>query len=240
MRLRPAIDLRGGRVVRLYQGDYAQETVYGQEPAATARQLARAGVDGLHIVDLDGAREGRPMHLETLAAIRRAVEVPLEFGGGLRTSEAVDAVLGAGVERVLIGTAALRDPSLVRRGLDRWGAERLAVSLDGRGDEVRVAGWREGGTTPLRSVAAGLKEMGVEVLVHTAVDRDGTLAGPDLEALAGLFPFGFQLWAAGGIGSVEDLEALAGLGGVTGAILGRSLYEGSIDLAAALSAMGGM
>ena len=224
--------------MRLYQGDYGQETVYGHDPAAAARRLALPGVDGLHIVDLDGARAGEPRHLETLADIRRAVALPLEFGGGLRTLEAVASVLDLGVERVLLGTAALRDPEMLRRALERWGPDRIAVSLDARGQEVRVAGWLEGGGRPLGSVAGELWELGVRTLVHTAVDRDGTLVGPDLEALQGLVPFGFELWAAGGIGTLEHLTALRQLGGVNGAILGRSIYEGTLDLAAAVIAMG--
>ncbi|HLT69828.1 MAG TPA: 1-(5-phosphoribosyl)-5-[(5-phosphoribosylamino)methylideneamino]imidazole-4-carboxamide isomerase [Acidimicrobiales bacterium] len=236
--LYPAIDLRGGRCVRLYQGDFARETVYGEDPVAQARAFVAAGARWLHVVDLDAARTGTAANREVVAAIAAAVDVPVQAGGGVRDDEAADALLAAGVRRVVVGTAALDDPDWVRRLADRHPG-RVAVGLDARGREVAVRGWTEGSGQDLVEVARRFDDAGVAALVVTEIGRDGTLAGPDLDQLAAvLAATRLDVVASGGVGSLDDLRALAGLevGGrrLAGAIVGRALYEGAFPLSAAV------
>jgi phosphoribosylformimino-5-aminoimidazole carboxamide ribotide isomerase len=236
--LYPAIDLRGGRCVRLYQGDFARETVYGEDPVAQARAFVAAGARWLHVVDLDAARTGTAANREVVAAIAAAVDVPVQAGGGVRDDEAADALLAAGVRRVVVGTAALDDPDWVRRLADRHPG-RVAVGLDARGREVAVRGWTEGSGQDLLEVARRFDDAGVAALVVTEIGRDGTLAGPDLDQLAAvLAATRLDVVASGGVGSLDDLRALAGLevGGrrLAGAIVGRALYEGAFPLSAAV------
>ena len=236
--LYPAIDLRGGRCVRLYQGDFARETVYGEDPVAQARAFVAAGARWLHVVDLDAARTGTAANREVVAAIAAAVDVPVQAGGGERDDEAADALLAAGVRRVVVGTAALDDPDWVRRLADRHPG-RVAVGLDARGREVAVRGWTEGSGQDLVEVARRFDDAGVAALVVTEIGRDGTLAGPDLDQLAAvLAATRLDVVASGGVGSLDDLRALAGLevGGrrLAGAIVGRALYEGAFPLSAAV------
>jgi len=236
--LYPAIDLRGGRCVRLYQGDFARETVYGEDPVAQARAFVAAGARWLHVVDLDAARTGTAANREVVAAIAAAVDVPVQAGGGVRDDEAADALLAAGVRRVVVGTAALDDPDWVRRLADRHPG-RVAVGLDARGREVAVRGWTEGSGQDLVEVARRFDDAGVAALVVTEIGRDGTLAGPDLDQLAAvLAATRLDVVASGGVGSLDDLRALAGLevGGrrLAGAIMGRALYEGAFPLSAAV------
>jgi phosphoribosylformimino-5-aminoimidazole carboxamide ribotide isomerase len=236
--LYPAIDLRDGRCVRLYQGDYGRETVYGDDPVAQARAFADAGAPWIHVVDLDAARTGDPRNREIVAAIAGAVDVPVQTGGGVRDDAAADALLAAGVRRVVVGTAALDDPDWVRRLADRHPG-RVAVGLDARGRDVAVRGWVEGSGHDLVEVARRFDGAGVAALVVTEIGRDGTLEGPDLGQLADvLSATSLDVVASGGVGSLDDLRALAGLdvGGrrLAGAIVGRALYEGAFPLSAAV------
>ncbi|MFS8584885.1 MAG: HisA/HisF-related TIM barrel protein, partial [Acidimicrobiia bacterium] len=177
--LYPAIDLRGGRCVRLLQGDFGRETVYGDDPVAQARAFVAGGARWLHVVDLDAARTGTPANRDVVAAIAAAVDVPVQAGGGVRDDAAADALLAAGVRRVVVGTAALDDPDWVRRLAARHPG-RVAVGLDARGREVAVRGWTEGSGQDLVEVARRFDDAGVAALVVTEIGRDGTLAGPDL------------------------------------------------------------
>lgn len=233
----PAIDLRDGRCVRLYQGDYDRETVYNDDPVAQARAFAAAGARWLHVVDLDGARSGEPRNREVVAAIAAAVDVPVQSSGGVRSVEAAEALFDAGVARVVLGTAALEDPALVHTLAAR---HRVAVGLDGRAGEVAVRGWLEGSGAGVLDVAAAFEDAGVEALIATDISRDGTLAGPDLEGLAALVgAVGTEVIASGGVGSLEDLRSLAALEvdgrRLAGAIVGRALYEGQLDVGDALA-----
>lgn len=239
MDLYPAIDLRAGRCVRLWQGDYGKETVYGEDPVAQARSFAEAGAPWIHVVDLDAARTGEPVNRPLVAAIAAAVDVPVQSGGGVRTEEAAGALVDAGVARVVIGTAALEDPALVRRLAKRF---PVAVGLDARGDDVAVRGWTEGSGRAPAEVAASFADAGVAALVVTEIARDGTLAGPDLEGLAAILAASdVDVVASGGVGTLEHLHSLATLevGGrrLAGAILGRALYEGTVELGAGLTAV---
>jgi phosphoribosylformimino-5-aminoimidazole carboxamide ribotide isomerase len=244
MQLYPAIDLRGGRAVRLFQGDYGRETVYNDDPVAQAVEFAHAGAPWIHVVDLDAARTGEPVNRRVVAAIADAV-TPLgalvQSGGGVRSEEAAAALAEAGVARVVIGTAAVEDPALVARIATRQPA---AVGLDGRSGEVAVRGWLAGAGSSVLDVLPRFEDAGVAAVVITEISRDGTLEGPDLPGLAAaLARTGIPVVASGGIGSLADLRALAALeaGGrqLAGAITGKAVYEGRFSVAEALDVLAG-
>lgn len=233
----PAIDLRGGRVVRLRQGDFAQETAYSDDPAAVARQFAAAGARWIHVVDLDGAKAGRPVEGEVIGSVIDAVgdRVRVEVAGGLRTLEAAIAVLGAGAARVVMGTAALADPGLVGALVATCGADRIAVAIDVRDGRAIGHGWADGavGIEAAEAIVA-LADEGVTTFEVTAIDRDGLLGGPDFGLYERLIKLNRgAILASGGIAGLDDLRRLRSAG-CSGAILGRALYEGQLDAAAAL------
>jgi phosphoribosylformimino-5-aminoimidazole carboxamide ribotide isomerase len=240
MDLYPAIDLRDGRCVRLHQGDYAQETVYGDDPVAQARAFADAGAGWIHVVDLDAARTGVPENRDVVAAIARAVDVPVQSGGGVRSIEAAHALFSAGVERVVIGTAALKDPDMVRAlALDH----RVAVGLDAKSGEVATDGWLVGSGRTVLDVARSFADAGVDAFVVTDIARDGTLEGPDLVGLTevlGAIPV--DVIASGGVGTMDDLAALDAVEvsgrRLSGVIAGKAIYEGHVDVAAAVELLG--
>ena len=234
----PALDLRGGRCVRLVQGDPARQEVFSDDPLATATAFVAAGARALHVVDLDGAFEGRPRHLHVLAGIAAAVPVPVQFGGGLRTAADVQAALDAGAARVVVGTGALRE-TFFRALLERHGAHRISAGLDARGDLVAVAGWRETSGVLLQAAAEAVRAWGATTAVCTQVSRDGMLAGPDLGGVRTVAATGLAVVASGGVTTALDVAALAALPGVCGLILGRALYTGRITLAEALAAAAG-
>ncbi len=240
MILYPAIDILGGNAVRLSKGDFDAKKVYDTDPLAAARQWTQAGARHLHVVDLDGAREGRPVNLDHLRRIALQVGVPVQYGGGLRTLDAIGEALDAGAQRAILGTAAFKDPELLDAALARW-PERILVSVDVRGGRVTTAGWTEKTELATEDVVASLYERGARELVFTNVDRDGMLEGPDLEevdrvaaAVRG------RLIYSGGIGSIADLEGLAALGrpSLAGVIVGKALYEERFTVPEALAALG--
>jgi phosphoribosylformimino-5-aminoimidazole carboxamide ribotide isomerase len=237
----PAIDLRDGRAVRLRQGDFARETVYADDPLAAARDFARAGASRIHVVDLDGARSGEPANLEHLRRIAAELAIPIQYGGGLRTLDAVAAALEAGAERVVLGTAALLDERFLDDVLRRAG-DRAAVAVDARAGEVSVAGWAEGTGAAAEATVERLAASGVTRLVYTAVDRDGMLAGPDREALRKVATAAggrMRIVYSGGVGSLDDLRSLSALqlAGLEGVIAGRALYEGRFTVAEGQAAL---
>ncbi|MBJ7306589.1 MAG: 1-(5-phosphoribosyl)-5-[(5-phosphoribosylamino)methylideneamino]imidazole-4-carboxamide isomerase [Acidimicrobiia bacterium] len=239
MDLYPAIDLLDGRAVRLYQGDYARETVYNEDPVAQAKAFAAAGARWIHVVDLDAARTGAPRNLDVIAAICDAVDVPIQTGGGVRSEAAADALFELGVTRVVLGTAALEDPALVRLLASR---HPVAVGLDARGREVAVRGWEEGSGQDLLDVARGFADAGVEALIVTEIGRDGTLEGPDLDGLGEVLEATeLPVIASGGVGTLADVIALDALRSagrrLSGAIVGRALYEGAFTLSDALASV---
>ncbi|MCZ7525714.1 MAG: 1-(5-phosphoribosyl)-5-[(5-phosphoribosylamino)methylideneamino]imidazole-4-carboxamide isomerase [Acidimicrobiia bacterium] len=242
MDLLPAIDLRGGRCVRLLRGEFDAETVYGDDPVAVAEGFEAAGARWIHVVDLDAARTGEAANLGAVAAICRAVSCRVEAGGGVRSVEAADALLDAGVERVVVGTAAVERPALVEE-LCRRHPGKVAVGLDARGREVAVRGWTRGGGADLVSLARSFDSSGVAALVVTEIGRDGTMDGPDLEQLgAVLGATSLAVVASGGVGRLDDLRALAALRvagrSLAGAIVGRAVYEGRFTVAEALEVVG--
>ena len=234
MILYPAIDIRGGRCVRLIEGDFNRETSYDADPSAAARRWVAAGAEWLHVVDLDGAVEGRPINRDAIAKIRAAVDVPIQLGGGLRKLPDLDDAFGVGIDRLVLGTVALRDPELVISAVARWDG-RIAVALDARDGRLATDGWL--GQTNARTVevAERLARARVRHFVYTDIKRDGTLSGPNVEGLRELIErVEADVIASGGIASLGDLGAVANVG-ATGAIVGRALYDGRIDLRQAIS-----
>jgi phosphoribosylformimino-5-aminoimidazole carboxamide ribotide isomerase len=227
----PAIDLRGGRCVRLFQGDYAQETVFGDDPEAMARRWEREGARRLHVVDLDGARAGAPLQLEVVRRITASVTVPVQVSGGLRDREAVVAALAAGAQRAIIGTAALNGE--LARELCREFGDQLVIGIDARGGRVAVRGWLEESGREALELARDLEAAGAPRIIFTDIGRDGTLSGPALEATRDLVQaLSIPVIASGGIGSPDDVRAVAALAplGVEGVIIGRALYIGAVNL----------
>ena len=233
----PAIDLLGGECVRLAQGNYDAATVYEADPAAAARRFAAHAVPRLHVVDLDGARAGRPQNGAAVRAIVAAVgALPVQLGGGLRDLAAVEAAFEMGVDRVVLGTAALRDPALVRDAARKFPG-RIAVGLDAKDGRVSVEGWLDTGEATVIEVARRFEDAGVAALVHTDIARDGMLTGPNLAASAELADaVSIPVIVSGGVSNEDDLVAAARLAprGIAGAIAGRALYTGALDLASAL------
>jgi phosphoribosylformimino-5-aminoimidazole carboxamide ribotide isomerase len=229
----PAIDLKEGRCVRLYQGDFAQTTVYSDDPVAVARSWAEQGAPRIHVVDLDGAKAGRPANSDTVLAILEAVHVPVQLGGGLRREDDIVAALALGVDRVILGTAAVEDSAMVERMVARFGA-RIVVGVDARGGMVATAGWTETVNLHAVELIARMQTLGVERIIYTDIARDGTLTEPNYAALRELVrDDGPAIIASGGISNIEQLRKLAELG-VEGAIIGKALYVGAIDLAQAV------
>jgi phosphoribosylformimino-5-aminoimidazole carboxamide ribotide isomerase len=228
--LYPSIDLRGGRVVRLHQGDFDRETVYGEDPIAVARSFEAAGARWIHVVDLDAARRDGS-NRELVVAIAGAVGVPVQTGGGVRDGSLLD----EGVARVVVGSAAIEETQVVRSMAEKWSG-RVAVGLDHWDGEVRVRGWEQGSGRELLDVAAQLAFPGVAAYVVTDISRDATLAGPDLDGLGRLVAAtSVPVIASGGVGSLDDLAALRSLG-VAGVIVGKAIYEGRFKVEEAVHA----
>jgi phosphoribosylformimino-5-aminoimidazole carboxamide ribotide isomerase len=241
MNLYPAIDMLGGKAVRLVKGDFDAKKVYDEDPLSAASGWVEAGARLLHVVDLDGARDGAPVNLEHLRRIAGELGVPVQFGGGLRSLQAVSDAFDAGAERAILGTAAFTDPHLLGQALEEWPG-RMLVSVDVRGGRVATAGWTETIEEAIEDVVAKLWEQGASELVYTNVDRDGMLGGPDLEevkrvasAVSGSFIY------SGGIGELSDLEGLARLkaSSLTGIIVGKALYERRFTVAEAHAVLEG-
>jgi len=236
----PAIDLRDGQCVRLYQGDYTRETVFSDDPLEVALKWQSMGAPRLHIVDLDGAAAGEPRNLDIVKEIARTVLIPTELGGGIRDLEMVEEVLKAGVERVVLGTAAVKDPELVREACRRF-RESVVVSVDARDGHIATDGWRqeaEQGT--VIGLADYMVKLGVRRFIYTDISRDGTLTEPNFAAISEFVDaVRVPVVAAGGIATINHLKVLEKLG-VEGAIVGKAIYTGDIDLKQALAAMSQM
>ena len=232
----PAIDLKDGQCVRLYQGDMDRATVFGDDPAAQGRVFAEAGARWLHVVDLNGAVSGRPVNEDVVMGILDALQIPVQLGGGIRDRKTIDFWLGRGVRRVILGTVAVRDPDLVKQACkDHPG--RVAVGIDARDGFVAVEGWTEVSEISALDLARKFEDCGVAAIIYTDIARDGAMEGPNIEAtveLAGAVSV--PVIASGGVSSMADLEALkdAGDGLLEGVISGRALYDGRIDLAEAV------
>nr|WP_325294311.1 1-(5-phosphoribosyl)-5-[(5-phosphoribosylamino)methylideneamino]imidazole-4-carboxamide isomerase [uncultured Oscillibacter sp.] len=237
MQIFPAIDLRGGQVVRLYQGDYDQETVYGADPCAQARAFLDAGARCLHVVDLDGARDGSLENFDSIAAIARQGGLFIEAGGGIRTEERIRRYLDLGVGRCILGTAAVKDFAFTARMAKKYG-DQIAVGVDARDGYVAVNGWKELSREKGVDFCRRLRDAGVRAVIYTDISRDGAGRGTNLELYGELVQIqGLEITASGGVSSLEELRRLEGMG-VRAAILGKALYTGRLDLRTVLEEVG--
>lgn len=233
----PAIDLKDGRCVRLRQGALDDATVYNDDPTAQAQSFAAAGARWLHVVDLDGAVSGQPKNADAVKAILNAVVIPVQLGGGIRDRARIEAWLSAGVRRVVLGTAAIADPALVREAA-RAHPGRIVVGIDARGGKVAVDGWTRATDTTARELALALADAGVAAIVYTDIERDGVLSGPNIEATVALAQgLPVPVIASGGVSSLDDLARLRARekDNIAGVIVGRALYDGRVDLKRALA-----
>ncbi len=241
--LYPAIDIRGGRAVRLVEGNYSREVTFDADPLDAAARWVAQGARALHVVDLDGARVGAPRNLDHAERIAAAAAVPVQVGGGLRDADAVEAALATGAERVVLGTAAIAEPALVEALVREYGGSRIVVAADSRRGRVAVEGWERESALGAAEVVAELGDRGVGTFLYTPVEVDGTLGGPAVEELREVAEVvreaGAALLYSGGVGGLEDLRTLAGLGlpALAGVIVGRALYEGRFTVAEGQAAL---
>ena len=230
MRLYPAIDIRNGKCVRLKQGDFNEVTVYNEDPVAVAKMWAEAGAEYIHVVDLDGALAGSAVNLKVIGDIAKQTGLPVQTGGGIRTLENIKDRLDAGVARVIIGTKAVTNPEFVAEAIEKFGADKIVVGLDGRGGMAATHGWEAESDKSIIDLARDFAKMGAKTIVYTDISRDGMLSGPDITYTEKLVnETGIDIIASGGIARPGDLEIIEEIG-AEGAILGKSLYEKKIDL----------
>jgi phosphoribosylformimino-5-aminoimidazole carboxamide ribotide isomerase len=230
MKLYPAIDIKDGQCVRLRQGVYEDKTVYDDKPWKVAKEFEAAGARFIHLVDLDGAREGRSVNDEAVKEIIENVGIPVEIGGGIRTTEDISKKLNLGVSRVIIGTEAVRRPDFVKESILEFGADKIVVGIDAKDGKVAVSGWEEISRIYAVDLALLMKDMGVKTIIYTDISKDGMLAGPNIEQTKKLADeTGLNVIASGGVSSAEDLRNLE-KAGVYGAILGKAIYEHKVDL----------
>ncbi len=233
----PAIDLRGGKCVRLIQGDFDKETVYSDNPQATARRWQSCGAKFLHVVDLDGARAGSPQNLDAIKKILDAVEIPIEVGGGIRTLDDMAKLLSLGVRRGILGSVAVENPALVSEAVQRFG-DKIVVGIDARGGFVAIHGWEKSSGVAATDLAKKIVAAGVKTIIYTDISKDGMLSGVNAKTFAELAKSsGAQIVASGGVKSIEDIRALKAVesSGVVGVIVGKAIYTGSLDLSAAVA-----
>lgn len=236
----PAIDIRGGKCVRLEEGRFDRETVFAENPLDAARRWVEAGTGWLHIVDLDGARAGKPVNLNVVSEIAQIFNVKIQLGGGIRTMEAIRMALAAGVHRVILGSVAVRSPELVLQACSEYG-ERVVIGIDARGKDVAVDGWEKSGMMQVDELAIRMKEAGASRIIYTDISRDGMLTGINVQATLQLAEkSGLAIIASGGVRGLEDVLALKPLEkkGIEGLIIGKALYTGAIALPDALRAAG--
>ena len=233
----PAIDIRGGKCVRLFKGDFAQETVFSDRPEEMAAKWEAQGGKFLHLVDLDGALAGKSVNLDVVKKIVDTVSIPVELGGGIRTMENIDEVLSLGVQRVILGSVAVKNPALVKEACQKYG-DRVVVGIDAKDGIVAVDGWGVSGDVEVTVLAKEMAKAGVKTIIYTDISRDGTLSGVNVEATARLArESGVKIVASGGVKSLDDIEALLPYekDGIEGVIVGKSIYTGSLDLQEAIA-----
>ncbi len=238
----PAIDIRGGKCVRLTEGRFDQETVFADHPAEMAKRWANEGAEFLHVVDLDGALAGRPVNLEVIKEIVKMVAIPVQLGGGIRTMDCIAELLNAGVNRVILGSIAVRQPELVKAACQEF-KERIVVGIDARDGQVAVEGWGISGGIGADELAKRMAEAGVARIIYTDISRDGTLTGVNVTATAALARVaGIPVIASGGVSDIADIHAVkaAQQDGVEGVIVGKAIYTGSLSLKAAIQVAQGV
>lgn len=237
MILYPAIDLKDGNCVRLLRGDMDSATVFGSDPAAQARAFQQAGAEWLHLVDLNGAFAGKPVNAEAVEAILGAIEIPVQLGGGIRDMAGIESWLDRGVRRVILGTVAVENPALVHEAADAFPG-RIAVGIDARAGRVATRGWAEETNITATDLSRRFEDAGVAAIIYTDIDRDGAMQGPNIPATEALArAINIPVIASGGVSSMQDLTALADTRVIAGAISGRALYDGALDLGQALEAL---
>lgn len=230
MRIYPAIDIRNGKCVRLRQGSFADVTVYNDDPVTVAKEFKAIGADYIHVVDLDAAQMGSSLNSDTIARIVSETGLKVQTGGGIRSFRNIETKLEAGVSRVIIGTKAVREPEFIREAIERYGADKLVIGLDGRNGKAAVEGWEKESDSDILTLAVKFAEMGIGTIVYTDISRDGMLTGPDVVYTEKLVSeTGIDIIASGGVGSSFDLTRLEEIG-VEGVIVGKAYYEGKIDL----------
>ena len=230
MRIYPAIDIRGGKCVRLRQGVFRDMTVYNDNPVEVALGFKEKGAKFIHVVDLDGALEGYSVNAEVISRIAKETGLPVQTGGGIRSFENIETKLSTGVKRVIIGTKAVKEPEFVKEAIERFGAECIVAGLDGRNGKAAVAGWEKESDMDIIELALQFKSYGLKTVVYTDISRDGMLTGPDYDYTSRLVKeTGLDIIASGGVGSEDDIDRIAG-SGVEGVITGKAIYEGKIDL----------
>lgn len=233
MNIFPAIDLYGGKAVRLYKGDYAQMTVYNEDPTAVARDFQAAGAKFMHLVDLEGAKTGIPANTATVRALAQAFDGFIELGGGIRSLQTIEAYFAAGVDRVILGTAAVTDPDFLKEALNRWG-EKIAVGVDLKDGFVAIKGWTQTSSLTAEDFFSQMQALGVKTVICTDISRDGAMQGTNRELYKQLSrKFAIDLIASGGVSSLEDIQALRKME-LYGAIIGKAYYIGAIDLKTAI------
>ena len=238
MEVIPAIDLKNGACVRLYQGDFNQETLFSRDPLEVALRWQRAGAPRLHIVDLDGSREGFQTNLRTIKAIAAHAEVPLQVGGGIRSLDTAQSLLNLGIDRIVIGTVAVEDPELVGRLCREWGGDRIVVALDARNGKVAIKGWLEETSIKALDLAKRMMALGAKRFLYTDIARDGTMTSPNFDGVTAMVrKTGKAVLASGGVSSLDDIRRLARTG-AEGVVVGSALYKGDLDLAEAIEAGG--
>lgn len=237
MILYPAIDLKDGQCVRLLKGDMGKATVFGDDPAAQARSFVEAGCQWLHLVDLNGAFAGHPVNAQAVEAILAAIDIPVQLGGGIRDMDTIEMWLTKGIARVVLGTVAVENPDLVRQAAKTFPGQ-VAVGLDARKGMVATRGWAEETDLHVTDLARQFADAGIAAIIYTDIDRDGAMAGPNVQATADLArATAIPVIASGGVSSLDDLMALREAGPIAGAISGRALYDGALDLRTALDAL---
>ena len=231
----PAIDIRNGNCVRLFKGDYTQETIYSDAPLTMAKAFEQSGAEFLHVVDLDGAKDGDSPNVQIVMEIANALQIPAQFGGGIRSLEKIDRLIEAGVARVILGTSAVKNKSLVIEAVKKHG-EKIAVGIDAKDGYVAVAGWKETSEFQAVEFAKIMEKIGVKTIIYTDISRDGTLEGPNAVAMKEMVQaVSCQVIASGGVGKISDIEALKTTG-VSGIIIGKAIYTGSVRLEDAIQA----
>ena len=233
----PAIDIRGGKCVRLTQGDFSKETVYSDNPQEMAQNWQSKGASFLHVVDLDGAKAGMPVNVFAIKHILETVKIPVEVGGGIRSMESIENLIELGVSRVILGSAAIEEPDLVRNAAKEF-AEKIVVGIDARDGKVAVHGWEDSSKVDAVEFAEKIGDFGISTIIYTDISRDGMLNGIDAEHFAELARrSGLSVIASGGVGSLDDIRALKKYeaDGVSGVIVGKALYTGAIDLKDAIA-----
>lgn len=238
MKILPAIDIRGGKCVRLFKGDFEKETVFSDFPFEMAKKWESQGGEFLHLVDLDGARAGKPQNLTAVKEILASVKIPAELGGGIRETAHIEEVLNLGVSRVILGSVAVRNPALVRESCKNFGGDKVVVGIDAKNGVVAVDGWGVSGDIEAVELALRMKDAGVATIIYTDISRDGTLTGVNAKETANIAKkSGLKVIASGGVSSIEDIRLLKQYesDGIEGVIVGKSIYTGALDLSEAIA-----